>query len=326
MSATAQSRRARRMGRLALLALMTTAVLLGATRLSRQLFERPRAASSSSLGATHPSAVLARTDPVTGDAATQFLVLEAEGEVEALRDGQWVALPRGEIVALSDVIRTGPRSRAVLRLGGSTEVELREKVQIRLDRLSKSETSVDLVRGKVFAHVARAGDRLTISASETRTSNDGATHYIVKAEQSGRVSVAVTDGSARFASGGREVILGPGTESRSERGGVPAEPERIPEEVLLTVVWPEGEHHGARPAVVTGSARPSSTVTVNQASVTVGADGRFKVPVALHAGSNPIKVEVEDLVGRQRTETATVDRLPGRAPELTPVSGPLWNQ
>jgi hypothetical protein len=235
-----------------------------------------------------------------------------------------VILPRGETLGLSDVIRTGPGSRAVLRLGGSTEIELREKVQIRLDRLSKAETSVDLVRGKVFAHVARAGDRLTISASETRTSNDGPTHFIVKAEESGRVSVAVTDGSARFSAGGRDVIVGAGTESYSERGGVPAEPERIPEEVLLSVVWPDGERHGARAAAVTGSARPSTSVSVNGVPVVVSADGHFKSSVPLREGANPIEVDAEDLGGRHRTETATVDRAPARPPELTPVPGTLW--
>jgi hypothetical protein len=211
----------------------------------------------------------------------------------------------------------------MLQLGNFTEIELRERVQIRLGRLSKTAMSVDLVRGKVFAHVARAGDHLTISASETRTSNDGPTHYIVKAEESGPVSVAVTDGSARFAAGGREVILGPGTESRSERGGTPSEPERISEEVLLSVVWPEGEQHGGR-AAVSGSARPSSAVMLNGAPIAVAADGRFKAYVPLREGQNPIKVEAEDLMGRSKTTTTSIERLPARRPELTPVPGSLW--
>jgi FecR protein/Glucodextranase, domain B len=323
MSAAEQRRRARPYARLALLALAAAAVLLVATRMSRHLFERPRATSESAATAVNPGLAPPRADPREADAAALFRVTASQGEVEALRDGQWVAVPRGQIIGSSDVIRTGAGSRAVLRLGNSTEIELREKVQIHLDRLSKTEMSVDLVRGKVFAHVARAGDHLTISASETRTSNDGPTHFIVKAEESGRVSVAVTDGSARFASGGREVILGPGTESRSERGGVPAEPERIPEELLLSVVWPEGEQHAGR-AAVSGSAQPSSVVMLNGAEVVVAHDGRFKGYVPLREGSNPIKVEAEDLMGRHKTATTTLDRMPARRPELTPVPGPLW--
>lgn len=322
MSAAEQRRRVRPYARLALMALVAAAVLLAATRMSRYLFERPRAPSEAAPTVTTPGLALPRADPGEADAA-MFRVARSQGEVEALRDGQWVAVPLGEVIGSSDVIRTGAGSRAVLRLGSSTEIDLREKVQIRLDRLSRTEVSVDLVRGKVFAHVARAGDHLTISASETRTSNEVPTHFIVKAEESGRVSVAVTDGSARFASGGREVILGPGTESRSERGGVPAEPERIPEEVLLGVVWPEGEQHGGR-ATIAGNARPSSVVMLNGAPVAVAADGRFKSYLPLREGKNQIRVEAEDLMGRQKTTTTTLERLPAHRPELTPVPGPLW--
>jgi hypothetical protein len=322
MSPVEQRRRARPYARLALLALAAAAVLLAATRMSSHLFERPRAPSEASSVAATPGLALPRADPGAADAAV-FRVADSQGEVEALRDGQWVAVPRGQILGSSDVIRTGAGSRAVLRLGSSTEIDLREKVQIRLDRLSKTEIGVDLVRGKVFAHVARAGDHLTISASETRTSSDGPTHFIVKAEESGRVSVAVTDGSARFTSGGREVILGPGTESRSERGGVPAEPERIPEEVLLSVVWPEAEQHGGR-AAVAGKAQPSSMVMVNGTPVVVAADGRFKSYAPLREGSNQIQVEAEDLMGRRKTTTTSLQRLPARRPDLTPIPGPLW--
>jgi FecR protein/Glucodextranase, domain B len=330
-------RRPRVYARLALLALLTVGVLLAATRMSRQLFDRPRAVPEAdragSSTAASPGLAIPRAEPREPDAEALFRVAGSEGEVEAFREGQWVALPRGEIIGSPDVIRTGAGSRAVLRLGSSTEIELREKVQIRLDRLSKTEMGVDLVRGKVFAHVARAGDHLTISASDTRTSNDGPTHFIVKAEESGRVSVAVTDGSAHFASGGREVILGPGTESRSERGGAPAEPERIPEEVLLSVVWPEAERHGARgmadgkrEGVVAGRARPSSAVTVNGAPVLVAADGRFQARVPLRVGANPLEVEAEDLSGRRKTTSTTLDQPPARRPDLTPIPGSLWKK
>src|SRR6185436_7887323 len=125
--------------------------------------ERPRAPSEVAATAANPGLAPPRADPREADSAALFRVTASQGEVEALRDGQWVAVPRGQIIGSSDVIRTGAGSRAVLRLGNSTEIELRERVQIRLDRLSKSEMSVDLVRGKVFAHVARAGDHLTIS-------------------------------------------------------------------------------------------------------------------------------------------------------------------
>jgi hypothetical protein len=258
------------------------------------------------------------------DSATQFRLVAAHGEVQAFRDGQWIPIPRGDLLHSPDVVRTSPGARAVLGLGDATEIELKENVEIRLDRVSKTEVSVDLLRGKVFAHVPRAGDRLTVTASDTRTSNDGPTHFIVKADEGGRVSVAATEGAVRFLAGGREVIVREGTESRAERGGVPEDPERIPEEVLLSVVWPEAERHNAARVPVAGTVSPTSAMTINGTPVPVATDGRFSASVALVPGSNEIRVEAEDLTGRRTANTATLVRSSPRPPELTPLPGPLW--
>jgi hypothetical protein len=179
------------------------------------------------------------------------------------------------------------------------------------------------LRGKVFARVPRAGDHLTVTASDTRTSNDGPTHFIVKADESGRVSVAATEGSVRFLSGGKEVLVRQGTETRAERGGVPGNPERISEEILLSVVWPQGEWHVSR-APVSGTANPSSAMTINGAPVAVGPDGHFTASVPVQTGTNELRVEAEDLTGRRTAQTSTLVRLPAQRPELTPVAAPLW--
>ena len=144
-------------------------------------------------------------------------------------------------------------------------------------------------------------------------------------ESSGRVSVAAVEGSARFSSGGKEVIVRQGTESRSERGGVPADPEKIAEDVFLSVVWPEAERHDTRArTTITGLVRPSSTVMVNGAPAAVAGDGRFTLALPLRAGSNNVKVEAEDLLGRHKVSSATFVGQPMRLPELTPVPAKLW--
>jgi Glucodextranase, domain B/FecR protein len=262
-------------------------------------------------------------EPGAGDGAALFRLIASHGEVEAFRDGQWSPIPRGDLLQSTDVVRTSPGARAVLSLGASTEIELKENVEIRLDRLSKTEVSVDLLRGKVFARVPRAGDHLTVTASDTRTSNDGPTHFIVKADEAGRVSVAATEGRVRFLAGGKEVIVREGTETRSERGGVPAEPERIPEAVLLRVVWPEAERHAAKVPVM-GSVNPSSAATINGTPVPVGPNGQFSASIVLQPGSNEVKIEAEDLAGRRIDNTATLVRVPARPPDLTAVPTPLW--
>jgi len=328
MIAAGKRRRSGPYAGLAWLALIIGGALFGATQLSSMLFERPMplpAAAPISNAATGPfgGAPLSEIGGGAAETANLFRLVTSQGHVEAYRDGQWSPIPRGDLLRSPDVVRTSTGARAVLSLGPSTEIELKENVEIRLDRLSKGEVSVDLLRGKVFARVPRAGDHLTVTASDTRTSNDGPTHFIVKADESGRVSVAATEGSVRFLSGGKEVLVRQGTETRAERGGVPGDPERIPEEILLTVVWPQGEWHVSR-APVSGTASPSSAMTINGEQVVVGHDGHFTASVPLQTGTNELRVEAEDLTGRRTAQTSTLVRLPAHRPELTPVAGPLW--
>ena len=329
MTATRKRRRSLPYAGLAWLALVIGGALFGASQLSGMLFERPMplppAAPISTTGVAAPfgGAPISEIGGGAAEVANLFRLVTSQGHVEAYRDGQWSPIPRGDLLRSPDVVRTSPAARAVLSLGPSTEIELKENVEIRLDRLSKSEVSVDLLRGKVFARVPRAGDHLTVSASDTRTSNDGPTHFIVKADESGRVSVAATEGQVRFQSAGKEVLVRQGSESHADRGGIPGDPERIPEAILLTVVWPEGEIHTAR-APITGKASPSSAMSVNGAPVSVGADGQFSTSVTLQHGANEIRVEAEDLTGRRTAHTSTLVRLAPHRPELTPVARDLW--
>ena len=321
---TSIKRRRRSFAGLALLTLVTLALLLGASRLSRRWFERPAGRPE-----TSPAPVATRAAGPTGEGAgdtSLFRVVGSDGEVEAFRDGRWNPIQRGDLLTPQDVLRTAPGARAVLRVGASSEIELREKVEIKLERLSGTGAIIDLRRGKVEARVARAGDNITIGASETRTSNDGPARYVVMADEtSGRVSVAAIEGIARFASGGKEVIVTQGTESRSERGGVPADPEKISQDVLMAVVWPEGERHEAK-ATIAGRVRPSSAVNVNGASLAVAPDGRFTISVPMREGPNQFRIEAEDIVGRKRSDAATLVRSVAQQPELTPVRSKLWTK
>ena len=115
-----------------------------------------------------------------------------------------------------------------------------------------------------------------------------------------------------------------GLETRSVRAGAPPEdPVKIPEEVLLQVVWPEGDHR-ADTARIEGRASPASLVTINGAETEVGQDGRFAATVPLREGGNHVSVEAEDLSGRRRTAAATLVRRSTRPPKLAPEPGQLW--
>jgi hypothetical protein len=307
----------------ALVLLLVGGGLFAATRLSSVLFERPRPAPA----AVASAALAPGGAPVDAGDASLFQVVSADGQVDAYRDGRWIAIKAGDLLTRDDVVRTVPNAHAVLRLSQGGEIELREKVEIRLDRLSAAGATVDLRHGKVVARVGNEShDTLAITARDTRTSTEGPAHLVVQADEHGQVSVAALKGSARFAAAGKTVTLSEGTQTRSRASGAaPDDPERIPEEVLLQVVWPEGERHGDA-ATIEGRVAAASLVTINGAPTAVGDDGKFKASISLRDGANRVKVQAEDLSGRTRDANGTITRRSTRPPKLDAEPRDLWKK
>jgi hypothetical protein len=289
------------------------AAVVAAAAVSRRVLE-PTASTESRMAAPAPVVV---------DAGT-FQVASAVGTVEAERDGAWRPIKKGDTLTRADVIRTAAGAGATLQLSAGTQVELREKVEIGLDRLPGG-TTVDLRHGKVFARVS-GGDGLEINAHDTRTANEGPAHFVVMSDDAGRVSVAALSGSARFTAGGKSLSVPAGSESSSQAGAPPSDPERIPEDVLLDVVWPaEEQRHAVDRAAVEGRARPSTTVRINGSTAAVGPDGRFTAVVPLRVGKNTLDVAAEDVTGRTRRASSTIVRR-GPPPTLTPEAADLWKK
>jgi hypothetical protein len=309
----------RKLGTAALVAIAVASLAAAAVLSRRFLAARPPASPVSPVTV----AQLAPAPP-HDEATATFQVTAATGTVEAERAGQWIAIKNGDTLTRNDVVRTAAGGRAVLRLSAGTEIELRERVEIGLDRLAGGAT-VDLRRGKVVAHVS-GPEGLEITSRDTKTANEGPAHFVVLSDDRGRVSVAALSGKARFTAAGKALTIPQGTQSSSEAGAAPSDPERIPEEVLLEVVWPAAEQrHAAETTEVSGRAAPSSVVTVNGTRTQVGADGHFTATVPLRTGKNPVAVEAEDLSGRTRATASTLVRR-GPAPALTPETTDLWKK
>ncbi|HVT06271.1 MAG TPA: FecR domain-containing protein [Polyangia bacterium] len=303
----------RRSGWIALLVLGATLIAVAAVVSRLHLASRRQRAASPASGAA-----------TAGIDAGTFQVTSAAGVVEAGRNGAWRPIKNGDTLTRADAVRTAAGAGATLRLSAGTEVELREKVEIGLDRLPSGAT-VDLRHGKVFARVSGT-DGLEINAHDTRTANEGPAHFVVMSDDNGRVSVAALSGQARFTAGGKSLSVPAGSESSSVAGGPPSDPERIPEEVLLDVVWPaEEQRHATDRAAVEGHAHASTKVTINGTAATVGPDGRFNATVPLRVGKNTLDVSAEDVIGRTRHATGTVVRR-GPPPSLTPEPADLWNK
>jgi len=167
------------------LVLVVVGGVFAASRLSRSLFERPARGLAPSTKASE--AIADAGGPAD---ARIFQVVSADGQVDVYRDGRWISVHQGDLLTRDDLVRTVPGAHAVLRLSAGGEIELREKVEIRLDRLSAAGSSVDLRRGKVVARVESANETLAITARETTTSTEGQAHVVVQSDEHGLVSVA----------------------------------------------------------------------------------------------------------------------------------------
>lgn len=307
----------------AVAALVVGALAVVAFRLSRPLGPEPR---RTVVGGPSVTMVGETVVPHPEVESRIFHVAEATGRVEAKRGGKWVMVVAGDVLTQDDLVRTGV-GRAILKLGGTTEIELRERVELRLDSISRAGASVDLRRGRVVATVGRAGSNVTVTAAQTRTANEpGApARFIVTADDHGRVAVAATQGAARFEAGGRVVQVAAGTTTRAEPGQPPIDPEKISEDVFLNVTWPTGDRREEKLSL-SGRAAPGSTVRINGAPAEVDGAGSFTTSVPMRVGGNAIEVEAEDDAGRTKTDRREVRRIPTKAPLLKPVKTELWNK
>ncbi len=298
-----------------LVVVLVAAVLVVATLFSRRFFEERKPLMPVGLPPVAPA---------TSESGSHlFRVTELQGEVEALQNGQWYVVRIGHLLSTKDVVRTKSGARALLRRG-SVEIELRDNMDLRLDDLEKETARVGLLRGgKVKASVAGDKEHVEITAMHTKTSNVGAARFVVSLSPSGKVNVATSEGAARFAGNGKEVIVPGGSVSSAMRDQAPSDPEPIPPEILLSVIWPEDDRLDGQ-ARIKGKAQPSSRVNVNGVETEVGSDGVFHATVPLKVGKNHLQVGAEDIVGR----TKTVDRVVTRAapaPSLEPTNQELWN-
>ncbi|HJX66278.1 MAG TPA: hypothetical protein VJ860_20255 [Polyangia bacterium] len=295
---------------------LVAVILVGATLLSRFFFERRRTEMPAGLPSPAPRLPLAQP--------AQFRVSALAGTVEAFQNGQWYVARAGHLLSSKDVVRTHGGSHALLRRG-SVEIDVRDNMDLRLDKLEETTTKLGLLReGRVSANVGRDDEKLEIQALDTRTTNVGAARFAVSLAPSGKVSVTAAEGAARFEAHGKRVVVRKGNESTAFPGAVPSDPEPIPEQLLLSVVWPEDDK--AEPvSKIRGRASPSSRVRVNGEETPVAPDGTFLARVQVSEPKTRVHVEAEDVTGRQKTVDKILRPAP-RAPSLQTSGDELWKE
>jgi hypothetical protein len=294
---------------------LVVAVLVIASLMSRRFFEQRR---------PEMPAGLSPVAPLTPEGESKlFRVTKLQGEAEAYQNGQWYIVRAGHLLSAKDVIRTKSGARAMLRRG-SVEIELRDNMDLRLDDLEKETASVGLLRGgKLSASVAGANEHVEITARHTKTSNVGPARFVVSMSPTGKVSVATSEGAAKFSGKNKEVIVPGGSVSTALPDQAPGDPETIPEQLLLSVIWPEDDRVGSH-AKVKGKAQPSSRVIVNDVETEVGPDGTFQSTIPLKIGPNRVQVDAEDIAGHSKVVDKVVTR-PAPPPPLEASDQELWN-
>lgn len=295
--------------------IMVAVVLVLATALSRRFFEERKPEMPAGLSRVAP--VVPETD------SNLFRVTALQGVVEAFQNGQWYLVRPGHLLSTKDVVRTGVGARAMLRRGG-VELELRDNMDLRLDDLEKETAKVGLLRGgRVSASVAHDNEHVEIVARHTKTANLGAARFLVSMSTTGKVNVASSEGAVRFSAKDKEVVVAGGNESTAMPDQAPSDPEPIPRELLLSVIWPDDDRLDTH-ARIKGRAQASSRVNVNGVETDVGGDGTFNVVVPLKVGKNHVQVEAEDILGRNKAVDKVITRA-APAPTLEPTSQEIWN-
>jgi hypothetical protein len=138
------------------------------------------------------------------------------------------------------------------------------------------------------------------------------------------VQVAAEKGEVRFSSHGKEVAVRQGTQSRAGQGEAPSDPERLPEDLFMSIIWPELQRQDAN-AQIRGRVSPSSRVKINGVHAVIAPDGSFSAVPALDVGTNRVEVQAEDLIGRKKN-VARVINLDPQKPMLKATPGALWKR
>ncbi len=297
-------------------AVAMAAVLILAGIGSRKLFETkstPRVPGPARVS----RALFPKADP------GRFRVTGVQGVVECVQDGRTYALQPGDFLSLQDIIRTAAQARVLVRRGG-TEIEVLQNLEIRVEALAEQTAKFSVLSGdgNVSASVEGNEETLAIAADATESVNVGPSRWVVARAPSGQVAVAVSEGQVHFKAQGQAVTIEPGTESVAAPGRPPSPPREFPDDLLLSVIWPETPPTKDT-AKIQGTARPSSQVVINGRKVEVNADGTFSAEIPLKLGANAVHVREQDIQGRHKAVTGTVKRE-ASAPALEVKKEELW--
>ena len=153
-----------------------------------------------------------RIDTLLAPAGPRASVASVSGTLFRL---QGAVLQPGATLAQDEVVRTGPDSRAVLRLADGSMVDVNQRTELSV-RAAWSGQTIHLQRGDVIVRAAKQRrGRLQVQTRDSLASVRG-TVFAVSAGLGGSV-VSVVEGSVEVRQPGVDVVLKPGEQAASDR-------------------------------------------------------------------------------------------------------------
>lgn len=230
------------------------------------------------------------------------------------RDG---SAERGTELRPEDQVKTGD-GRAILELDGGSRVRIGPSSSVVIDAIDATGVTLDLEGGALKATVRpESGPLLVNGAGMTVQATDAdfgigidpaASELLVVEATRGEVAVMGAD-VPRLAAGSRAVI-------QRRRASVGA----IPDDLLLSVAWPEPTRTRAQSTVISGKTVPGARVRLEGrfGELTVHADGRghFETTVPLEEGENDLVVRAWDLLGDKTDVRGLLQTRDTRAPKI----------
>jgi cytochrome c-type biogenesis protein CcmH/NrfG len=159
----------------------------------------------------------------TGAAVPAAVVLTIEGRVEVARAGQteWFASATNLALQFGDSLRTGPQSRATLRLSDSSVLRVDERTELEIRSQQEGEGSVlDLESGSSYFFHRSKPSSLQFHTPLISGAIRG-TEFNLTAADDGSTSVSLLDGSVSMKNSQGELVLAGGEQGIVSPGQAP---------------------------------------------------------------------------------------------------------
>ncbi len=255
----------------------------------------------------------------TGDGRPVLRVSETTGEVRleraASEDGPDAL--EGAVLQPDDRVATGADGRATLTLGEATTINVRSGTTVDVVDIDAAGVALELDGGALRATIPPEAPSVRVASDGREAEGREGTFEV--GVQGDLMQVRSLEGEVRVAGGaGDEAILGAGEQALMVGGAAEVGP--VPEDLLLSVQWPEEERTREATATIRGTTVPGSQVIgegrFGRRQARADATGAFVLEVPLEEGANPLEVRAVDALGQEGRERSAGPVRDTRGPTM----------